>query len=48
MLAVPVAGLLTSWWAAGQRYVRWPWFYLLGAHLVVALVAAVPTARGVG
>jgi hypothetical protein len=42
-LAVPVAGLLTSWWAAGERYVRWPWLYLLGAHLVVALVAAVPT-----
>ena len=41
-LAVPVAGLLTAWWAAGERYVRWPWLYLLGAHLVVALVAAVP------
>jgi hypothetical protein len=41
-LAVPVAGLLTSWWPAGERYVRWPWLYLLGAHLVVALVAAVP------
>jgi hypothetical protein len=41
-LAVPVAGLLTSWWPTGERYVRWPWLYLLGAHLVVALVAAVP------
>jgi hypothetical protein len=41
-LAVPVAGLLTSWWAAGQRYVRWPWLYLLGAHLGVALLVAVP------
>ena len=42
-LAVPTGGLRTSWWAAGERYVRWPWLYLLGAHLVVALVAAVPT-----
>ena len=41
-LAVPIAGLLTSWWPDGERYVRWPWLYLLGAHLVVALVAAVP------
>jgi hypothetical protein len=41
-LAVPVAGLLTSWWPAGGRYVRWPWLYLLGAHLGVALMAAVP------
>ncbi|TVT41279.1 hypothetical protein FNT36_07430 [Hymenobacter setariae] len=41
-LAVPVAGLLTSWWPAGGRYVRWPWLYLLGTHLVVALLAAVP------
>jgi hypothetical protein len=41
-LAVPAAGLLTAWWPAGERYVRWPWLYLLGAHLVVALVAAVP------
>jgi hypothetical protein len=41
-LAVPAAGLLTSWWAAGERFVRWPWVYLLGAHGVVALVAAVP------
>ncbi len=41
-LAVPVAGLLTSWWPDGERYVRWPWLYMLAAHLVVALVAAVP------
>ncbi|MBF9141785.1 DUF2339 domain-containing protein [Hymenobacter properus] len=41
-LAVPVAGLRTSWWAAGGRFVRAPWVYLLGAHGVVALVAAVP------
>ncbi|MDO7850603.1 hypothetical protein [Hymenobacter convexus] len=41
-LAVPVAGLRTSWWAAGERFVRWPWVYLLGIHGVVALVAAVP------
>ena len=41
-LAVPAAGLLTSWWPAGERYVRWPWLYLLGAHLGVALLAAVP------
>lgn len=41
-LAVPAAGLLTSWWPARERYVRWPWLYLLGAHLVVALAAAVP------
>jgi hypothetical protein len=40
-LAVPTAGLLTSWWPARERYVRWPWLYLLGAHLVVALAAAV-------
>ncbi|MDO7844904.1 hypothetical protein Q5H92_00935 [Hymenobacter sp. M29] len=41
-LAVPVAGLRTSWWAAGERFVRWPWVYLLGVHGVVTLVAAVP------
>ncbi|MGI4867139.1 MAG: hypothetical protein ACRYFZ_24695 [Janthinobacterium lividum] len=41
-LAVPMAGLFTSWWPDGERYVRWPWLYLLGAHLVVGLVAAVP------
>ena len=41
-LAVPVVGLLASWWAAGGRFVRGPWLYLLALHLVVALVAAVP------
>lgn len=41
-LAVPVAGLAASWWPAGERYIRWPWLYLLALHLVVALVAAVP------
>lgn len=44
-LAVPVAGLLTSWWPAGQRFVRWPWLYLLGAHLVLLLLASVPPAH---
>ena len=41
-LAVPVVGVLASWWPAGGRFVRWPWLYLLTLHLVVALVAAVP------
>jgi hypothetical protein len=41
-VAVPLGGLLTSWWAAGGRFVRWPWLYLLGAHLVVMLLASVP------
>lgn len=38
-VAVPLVGLATSWWAAAGRYVRWPWLYLLGAHLVVAVTA---------
>jgi hypothetical protein len=42
-LAVPLAGLWASWWAVGSRYLRWPWLYLLALHLVVVLVAAVPT-----
>ena len=41
-LAVPAAGLRASWWAAGERFVRGPWVYLLGLHAAVALVAAVP------
>jgi hypothetical protein len=41
-LAVPVAGLLTSWWPAGARFVRWPWLYLLGGQLVVMLLGSVP------
>ena len=41
-VAVPLAGLSTSWWAADNRHIRWPWVYLLALHLVVALVAAVP------
>ena len=41
-LAVPGAGVLASWWPAGGRYVRGPWLYLLAAHLVVGLGAAVP------
>ncbi|GAA4354070.1 hypothetical protein GCM10023185_15370 [Hymenobacter saemangeumensis] len=42
-LAVPLVGAGVSWWPQGQRFVRWPWVYLLGLHLMVALVAAVPT-----
>ena len=38
-VAVPLVGLATSWWPAAGRYVRWPWLYLLGAHLVVAVMA---------
>jgi hypothetical protein len=41
-LAVPVVGAWLSWWPAGERFVRRPWVYLLGLHLVVALIAAVP------
>ncbi|MGI4869981.1 MAG: hypothetical protein ACRYFX_02250 [Janthinobacterium lividum] len=41
-LAIPVVGSWESWWAAAGRYVRWPWLYLLGVHLVVALVATTP------
>lgn len=41
-VAVPLGGLLTSWWAAGGRFVRWPWLYLLGAHLVLMLLTSVP------
>ncbi|RTQ50722.1 hypothetical protein EJV47_08810 [Hymenobacter gummosus] len=33
---LPLAGVLTSWWAARERHVRWPWLYLLGLHLAVA------------
>jgi hypothetical protein len=44
-LAVPLAGLLTSWWPAGARFVRWPWLYLLGWHLVVMLLGSVPPAH---
>lgn len=42
MLAVPLVGARVSWWAPAQRFVRGPWVYLLGLHLVVALMAAVP------
>ena len=42
-LVVPVVGVRASWWPAAGRFVRWPWLYLLGLHLVVALVAAVPS-----
>jgi hypothetical protein len=38
-VAVPLVGLATSWWPAAGRYVRWPWLYLLGAHLAVAVMA---------
>ena len=41
-LAVPLAALPTAWWPAAGRFVRKPWLYLLGAHLVVALLAATP------
>ena len=41
-LAVPLVGARVSWWAPGQHFVRGPWVCLLGLHLVVALVAAVP------
>ena len=44
-LAVPITGLLTAWWAAGARFVRWPWLYLLGAHLVLLLLASVTPAH---
>lgn len=44
-MAVPVAGMLTSWWPAGGRFVRWPWLYFLGGYLVVALLASVPSAH---
>jgi hypothetical protein len=37
--AVPLVGLATSWWPAMGRYVRWPWLYLPGAHLAVAVMA---------
>jgi hypothetical protein len=42
-LAVPLVGARVSWWVPAQRFVRAPWVYLLGLHLVIALVAAVPT-----
>lgn len=38
-VVVPLVGLATSWWPAAGRYVRWPWLYLLGAHLAVAVMA---------
>ena len=38
-VAVSLVGLATSWWPAAGRYLRWPWLYLLGAHLVVAVAA---------
>ena len=41
-LAMPLAGLLTSWWPVGARFVRWPWLYLLGGQLVVMLLGSVP------
>jgi hypothetical protein len=41
-LAVPLVGARVSWWPPAHRFVRGPWVYLLGLHLVVALVAAVP------
>ena len=41
-VAVPLAALPTAWWPAAGRFVRGPWLYLLGAHLVVALLAATP------
>jgi hypothetical protein len=41
-LAVPLVGARVSWWAPAQRFVRGPWVNLLGLHLVVALLAAVP------
>jgi hypothetical protein len=44
-LAVPLAGLATSWWPAGARFVRWPWLYFLGLHLVVMLLGSVPAAH---
>ncbi|OON67412.1 hypothetical protein [Hymenobacter sp. CRA2] len=36
-LALPLAGLATSWWAARERHVRWPWLYLLGLHVLVSV-----------
>ncbi len=44
-VAVPLAGLRTAWWPAGGRFVRWPWLYLLGLHLVVLLLGSVPPAH---
>ncbi|WP_188816450.1 hypothetical protein, partial [Hymenobacter cavernae] len=41
-LAVPLVGARVSWWPPAQQFVRGPWVYLLGLHVVVALVAAVP------
>ncbi|TDN38682.1 hypothetical protein A8B98_22485 [Hymenobacter sp. UV11] len=41
-LAVPLVGARVSWWPPSQRFIRGPWMYLLGLHLVVTLVAAVP------
>lgn len=37
--AVPLVALATYWWPARQRFARWPWLYLLGAHLAVAITA---------
>lgn len=36
---VPLLALRTYWWPAAQSYVRWPWLYVLGGHLVVAAAA---------
>ncbi|RZK46784.1 MAG: hypothetical protein EOO59_18755, partial [Hymenobacter sp.] len=41
-MAVPLAGMRTAWWPAGERFVRWPWLYFLGLHLVVMLLGSVP------
>ncbi len=41
-VAVPLGGLLTSWWAPSERFVRWSWLYFLGVQLVVMLLASVP------
>ncbi|MVN76287.1 hypothetical protein GO988_08115 [Hymenobacter sp. HMF4947] len=44
-LAVPGLALLTSQWPVSGRYLRGPWLYMLGLHLVVALLGSVPPAH---
>ncbi|MDJ0364381.1 hypothetical protein QMK33_04400 [Hymenobacter sp. H14-R3] len=44
-VAVLLAGMRTAWWPAGERFVRWPWLYCLGLHLVVGLLGSVPPAH---
>ncbi|GAB3635263.1 hypothetical protein GCM10027422_08530 [Hymenobacter arcticus] len=45
LVAVLLAGMRTAWWPVGERFVRWPWLYFLGLHLVVMLLGSVPPAH---